>query len=567
MDTAHLDRALATLHAHKTEWARLPIREKVALLDRLRERTGRVAPAWVATALAAKGIDPTTQAPGEEWTSGPFAFVTFLNAIEQTLEMLDRGENPLDTARFRRHANGQVIADVFPTSFQDRLFFSGHRAETWLMPDITLSEARQGVAPFYRQTLPEGEVGLVLGAGNISSIAPLDVLDQMLSEGRTCIVKLNPVNDYLGEFFEDIFAPMIDAGWVRFVYGGADVGSYLAHHHLVDAVHITGSAKTHDAIVFGAGEEGAARKARNEPILKKPITSELGGVGPTIVVPGDWSAKDIRYQAEHIATQRFHHNGYNCVASQIVVMANDWPQRAALVAAIRQVMSELPRRAPYYPGTSERMDAVRAAYPACSAVPWGEQEALLITDVDPDQPQYGFRNEFFGPALMTTSLPGRSVPEFLANATAFANHSLYGTLAANFLIDPKTAAQNRAVLEQAIEDLEYGTITVNSWVGHAYGIPRVPWGGFPGATLDDIQSGIGFVHNALLIEHPQRTVVRAPFAAFPRVFASGQLHFEPKPPTFVTSRSAATLGERLTRQAVSNKWRDIPGILIAAMRG
>ncbi len=42
------------------------------------------------------------------------------------------------------------------------------------------------------------------------------------------------------------------------------------------------------------------------------------------------------------------------------------------------------------------------------------------------------------------------------------------------------------------------------------------WGGFPGTTLEDAQSGIGVVHNALLLDSPERTLVHGPFRAAPR---------------------------------------------------
>ena len=75
---------------------------------------------------------------------------------------------------------------------------------------------------------------------------------------------------------EKIFAPLIDDGYLHMVCGGADVGAYLTEHDDVDTIHMTGSVQTHDTIVFGRGEEGQQRKANHQPILQKPITSELG---------------------------------------------------------------------------------------------------------------------------------------------------------------------------------------------------------------------------------------------------------------------------------------------------
>ncbi len=124
-------------------------------------------------------------------------------------------------------------------------------------------------------------VALVLGAGNITSIAPLDVLHQLYAENRVVVLKLNPLLDDLAPVLDRIFAPFIRRDLVRIVTGGAPEGTYLAEHPGIAAVHMTGSAATHDAIVFGPGAVGTARKAAGEPRLAKPITSELGGVSPS----------------------------------------------------------------------------------------------------------------------------------------------------------------------------------------------------------------------------------------------------------------------------------------------
>lgn len=57
------------------------------------------------------------------------------------------------------------------------------------------------------------------------------------------------------------------------------------------------------------------------------------------------------------------------------------------------------------------------------------------------------------------------------------------------------------------------------------------------------------MHNALLIDAPERTVVRGPFRPFPRSVAGGEFALFPKPPWFVTARSAALTGRRFTRPA------------------
>ena len=126
----------------------------------------------------------------------------------------------------------------------------------------------------------KGQVALVLGAGNVNAIAPLDTLYKLYAEGQVVLLKLNPVNDYLGPILEETFAPFISAGFLRIASGGADVGVYLTTHELVDTIHVTGSARTLDAIVFGSGPEGVERKRRRTPLLTKPITQRTGGRRP-----------------------------------------------------------------------------------------------------------------------------------------------------------------------------------------------------------------------------------------------------------------------------------------------
>jgi acyl-CoA reductase-like NAD-dependent aldehyde dehydrogenase len=208
------------------------------------------------------------------------------------------------------------------------LLLNGYKAQVWIEPGVSGAQTRMDAAKMYRGVgYDHPGVCLVLGAGNLGSITTLDVLDQLYAHGRVCVVKMNPVNDYLGPFYEKIFSEFVSRGWLRFVYGGADAGGYLAHHRKTDSIHMTGSATTYDAIVWGTDAEIVTRKANNTPILDKSISAELGGISPFIVVPGEWSEADIRFQAEHLATSKLNDAGHNCIATQVLVLSEDWPHR------------------------------------------------------------------------------------------------------------------------------------------------------------------------------------------------------------------------------------------------
>src|SRR6185312_1167978 len=243
-----IDLDLAALRDGARRWAGLPVAEKIALLLRCRDGVYRQAGRWTAAAAEAKGLTGTPLA-GEEAISGPWALLRSLNAYAATLSQIDRtGSVRIDPKRVRRGIDGQTVVEVFPADLSDRILLAGIRAEVWMEPDVTPETLQDTIAPWYRQSEHRPRVALVLGAGNIASIAPLDVLYKLVADGTVCILKMNPVNHYLGPIFEDAFAPLVREGYLRFAYGGADIGKYLCGHQLVDEIHITGSDKTHDAI-------------------------------------------------------------------------------------------------------------------------------------------------------------------------------------------------------------------------------------------------------------------------------------------------------------------------------
>ena len=566
-DTSAIDAALDTLTAHRTEWARLPVAQKRAMLRALHARTAAAAGRWVTAAARAKGLPRDSPLRSEEWLTGPWGVMVYCDALGRTLEHVESGTlDELVEGRAHQRPGGQTVVRVYPDTLYDQVLASGFSVDVWQQPGVTPETVADTLATFYREADPEGAVALVLGAGNIASIAPLDVLYKLYAEGRVCVLKMNPVNSYLGPLLEEVFAEFVDAGYVRFVYGGVDAGVYLTRHDAVDEIHVTGSVATHDAIVYGTGPEGAARKARDEPEIDVPVSSELGGVSPIVVVPGDWSEPDLEFQAEHVATMRTHNGGFNCIAGQTLVLAQGWPQREAFLDAIRAVYRELGERPAYYPGSAERMRQLEAVYPQTETV-----DGHRIVEVTLDDGDYAFETEFFGDALAVVSLRGGDESEapadWLRRAVDFCNHRLAGTLGANVIAHPRTLRQLGDRLDDELARLRYGTIAVNAWTGVGFMLPQAVWGAFPGHTRDDVQSGIGRVHNALLFSRPQKTVVQGPFAPFPRSLLLGETHTAPKPPWFVTNETAEATARRWTQLVADPSPLKLPGLLASAVRG
>ena len=83
-------------------------------------------------------------------------------------------------------------------------------------------------------------------------------------------------------------------------------------------------------------------------------------------------------------------------------------------------------------------------------------------------------------------------------------------------------AEHKQVFEAAIAGLRYGSVQVNSCTIAGYAIPKLSWGAFPGNQPDDIRSGNCAVHNVLLYDHVQKSVLYCPFKLAPTHLWSSQ---------------------------------------------
>lgn len=561
---AQLDHDIAALREGATTWGALTLTQRISLLRSLRRSVAGEAEEWARTAARSKALDVGHPLEGEEWLSGPYATLLAVDTYIATLSTLRVGGGPLDRVPVDRAWGDRVRVHVFPEHPIDNLLLSGYSGEVWLRPGVTEAQARRAAGLGQLRPGASGGVGLVLGAGNITSIPVLDVIYELLAHNRVSLLKLNPTQNSLTPILERALAPLVSAQLLRIVQGAGAVGAYLTGHEGIDHVHITGAAATFNAIVWG---QTGARRTRKTPVLRTPITAELGGVSPIIVVPGQWTDADLTFQAEHVATMRLHNSGHNCIAGQVVILSAHWPQREAFLTALSEALDRAPQRPVWYPGGDARLSAAAESYPAAR---WTADHTRALIEIGPDDdPTAAETTEYFAPVLAVVSLPGDG-QEFLDTAVTYANERLVGTLGANLLIDPATQDALGDGVERAIADLRYGTVAVNTWTGLAFATPGLPWGAFPGATLDDVESGIGVVHNAFLLDDVEKSVMRGPFRPFPRSLSTlgmpGTFSALPRPPWFVTSTGGADASRLLTSFRVRPRVRTVAAIIAAVFR-
>ncbi len=556
---AKLDETIAHLREAAWKFATLSIEKRIALATSMQQGLLKVVEAMVEAGCKAKSIAPDSNLAAEEWAAGYWGVVRQLRLVRESLQSIAKTGNT-KIGKVKRTATGNLAVQVYPNNAIDSILFKDITVDVHMLPDVTEQSLEADRASFYKKP-HQGKVALVLGAGNIASISMMDVITKMFNEGKVCMLKMNPVNAYLGPFIEEAFKAAIEQQYLAVVYGGAEVGRHLVYHPKIDEVHLTGSDKTYEQIVWGNnGAEADERRAQNQPLLRKSISAELGNVTPIILVPGPYTDKEIRFQAEQIATAFTMNASFMCCTAKVLVLPKNWDGSAKLMKALQEVCAEIPTRAAYYPGAEDRWQAViknhsnvnNIGKPQKNELPWS-----FITDLNADDVHESlFTEESFCSVIANVQIGSAEPIEFLQAATEFANNRLWGTLNATLIVHPKILkdANTNAAFEQTICQLKYGAITVNTFIGLLF-CTGAPWGAYPDSTSQDIQSGNGFVHNTLMLEGIEKAVLRAPLFAFP------------KPAWLHSHKKAKVVTQKLVAMEQNASWAKVPGIVMAAMQG
>lgn len=527
-DLAAVDTALEMLTGKKAAWAALSLDERITMLKEIKARlTDKLLP-W---ARATAGIRCTSQ----EASISQDMIVTVavlngqLQGLLHSLEHLQR-QGSLPCPPTSTTASGQTIVDVFPQGFWESklslLGAGGASVKLYCQPGKPVTQGH-----FYREP-HAGKVAVVLGAGNQHHLAVSDVLHMAFTEGCVVLLKYHPLMRPVAPFIDYVLEPLAQRGFFASTANPElAVTQHMLYSPLTDCVHMTGGTATHDAIVWGADPaEQARRRAANDPLLKVPMTSELGCVTPWLVVPGAWSDKEITHHARQLSEGLASNCSCNCLAPKVVLLAEGWAQAPPFVAAVKAELAQLPLPAPYYPGLRQRYQAFKEQYPQAEAIsaepaeagaPCGEPLPYLINELPayPANPgeEYAFRVEPFAPCLTFVPVPpapgAASLEEgYLQAAVKAANEDVWGSLSCSILVHPATEAAHGAAVQRALDELRFGSVAVNAWSSIGFLPAQGHWGAFGGdQTVADVGSGLGVVHNTYLFDHPQKAVVRTPF--------------------------------------------------------
>ena len=218
-------------------------------------------------------------------------------------------------------------------------------------------------------------------------------------------------------------------------------------------------------------------------------------------------------------------NSCNCLSPKLLVLDDDWPQLERFLDYFRGYLAKAKLPPPYYPGSEQRYRGFIDAYPEESIEIIQSQEAparddhklgaplgWMLIHLTPESDPYALQNEAFSPVLGIYRFKGdNQFQSFFPKAVSFVNEQVWGTLSCTILCHDKLMKKEKETLEQGIADLRYGSVALNAWTATVYGLDGCTWGAYPGETLDNVASGIGFVRNAFFIHDVEKSVLRSSF--------------------------------------------------------
>lgn len=540
-----IDRFISTLRTKSKEFNSINNIQLASMLDETISNIKEVSYFWATICSDNKGTT-RTPAEGEEWLGGPFASVL---ATQYYIKSLTNDDD-LDEGNFNNSENSYK---VFPNNFIERITFPFINAKVYFNKSMSFEDINK-FRGFSKRYDIEPSITLVLGAGNFSSIPYLDVLYHLITRRSVILLKLNPVNDYLKPVFEKVFKNFIERGYIIVTNGNINESKYMAAHPGINHIHLTGSDKTYEDIVYGRELTGNERSIKTVPkVNSKPITSELGNVTPIIIHPGKWSTSDIKYQARKIVTGKLNNNGFNCIAAQVVVLPDGWGHTETLIKYVKYYMNKAKDRKAYYPDSIERLTKLekdksyeRVNSLSCTT-PHLTREIKAYNKYELD--------EVWSSTIYFRKIAYSNAEDYVKKATDYCNNELWGNLGVSVIIKDHNNKFNKHITNSYIENLRYGTIAINEWAAIGYIIPQLPWGGFPGNKDNDIQSGQSFVHNSMLFESPLKGIVETKFRISRLI----------DPPWFITNNKSRRLFMNLTYFQINNTKINLIKLIFSAL--
>ncbi len=472
-------------------WASTPAFEKLALIERVQQNLSIHAEALGEADIKMKnaliGADMYTKGFGIAGTAGPIAGM--LMGSHHLYEKLVIGEmlEPVNTKKLPGNITEIQTWPIFP---KDKIVAGKQKGYLHVKGDPVQTNPLEK---------PAGVIA-VSGAGNYSS--SVEMVKALFYENKVVIHKPHQNNVESDKLWAKIFQPLIDKKALVFIEP-EEARAMTA----LDGLH---------AIYF-TGSTGVAHAIQNN--AKAPLISECGGNNPLLIVPGQrpWTQKEIKHQALQIASLGKMNGGAVCGRVQTIITSIKWPQREQFLEALRKAIAEDTYAVgTYYPGVNETQRAFLENQPTAEILKpengkYPASDFILIPDVKQDD--FAVKNEAFCQIISEIPLETEDqVDDYLTKATAFCNEKLLGTLGCMILVDNDTMKAQESRIMQAVNELNYGGIAINTIPPNVFMSAYLTWGGC-NETREDFVSGVGNFGNAHNYENVVKSVLIDDFNA------------------------------------------------------
>ena len=467
------------------KWIQTSIVERLAILEQIQKNLKTYA-----KKLGAEDAKMKNELVGEDITSLPEGMGTTVMPMGNTLtgihhlyESLMHGEMPKPLS-IKKIDDSIYEILVFPTHSKDKLAAGKQKGY------IHVEGYPKQVNPMDK---PAGIIA-VSGAGNYSS--SIEMAMALFLENKAVIHKPHHLNEATDKIWKKIFSPLIELKALAFC--DADQGRAISKLEGLTAIYFTGS----------TGVAHAIQNAANAPLI-----AECGGNNPCIIVPGErpWTDKEIHHHAVQLASVGKLNGGAVCGRPQTIITSKSWTQREQFLDELRKAIAEDTFAcASHYPGVDKTKEAFLQNQPTAEILKpengkHTESEFVLIPNISEED--FAVTNEAFCQIFSEISLDTKDdADDFLTQATDFCNQKLLGSLGCMVLVDSDTLKNNEARIHQAINELNYGGIAVNSVPPNIWLNAYLTWGG-NGETQENFVSGVGNFGNAMNFENVLKSVL------------------------------------------------------------
>ena len=466
-------------------WASISTLEKLTLLEQIQKNLRKYAKELGEGDAKMKndiiGEDINTYQIGMAATINPMA--NTLMGIHHLYESLLHGKMP-EPVSIRKIDDSIHEVQVYPVHSKDKLAAGKQKGF------LHVKGTPEQIHPLEK---PAGIIA-ISGAGNYSS--SIEMAMALFLENKAVIHKPHQLNEATDKIWEKVFAPVIEAKGLAFC--DADQGRSMSALEGLHSIYFTGST-------------GVARAIQNA--ASAPLVSECGGNNPCIIIPGDrpWTEKEIQHQAIQLASVGKLNGGAVCGRPQTLVTSKNWDQRDQFLFALRKaIVEETFACGTHYPGVDKTKEAFLENQPTAEILKpengkHKNSEFVLIPNVKEDD--FAVTNEAFCQIFSEVALDiPTGVNDFLTSVTDFCNNKLLGSLGCMILVDNDTYKKHEGRIHQAVNELNYGGISVNTIPPMIWMNAYLTWGG-NGETKENFISGVGNFGNAMNFENVEKSVI------------------------------------------------------------